>query len=196
MKRIFLSGEGATELGSWAKEPPYQDDSEPGVIKALLRKVKNEDWEISGAIKWANIRKFRAGDHRSPEERNVLGACLRAKEKGCSIIAFTRDTDCDNSRESEIKKGVKAARDIFGTDMKIIGGCAIPCIEGWVLAFSETRHTETFSTSGACDTLKSQFDGEFHTARMVECISESDISAIANDALSLKEWLETAKSLL
>jgi hypothetical protein len=196
MKRIFIAGEGKTELGSWDHEPPYQDDSEPGVLKAFLQKVRNEGWAISAAVKWANIRKFKSGDHRSPEERNVLGACLKAKEKGCSIVAFARDTDCDENRESDIKKGLKAAQEKFGAELSIIGGCAKPCIEGWVLAFSSTLRTETFTTSKACDTLKTMLDGEPHTTRMVECISGSDLSTVANDALSLKEWLETAKTHL
>jgi hypothetical protein len=196
MKRIFLAGEGANELGSWDKEYPYQDDSEPGVIKALLGKVKNEGWEISGAVKWASITKYKAGDHKGREERNVLGACLRAKEKGCSVLAFVRDSDCDKNRELGIDKGIEAAKKMFGTNIEIIGKCAIPCIEGWLLAFLCVRQTETFSTGKACDTLKNKVDNQLHTAHMVEIISESDLSNVANDALSLKEWLETAKSLL
>jgi hypothetical protein len=40
--QVFLGGEGRNELGSWAGEPAYQHDDEPGVIKALLLRTQPE----------------------------------------------------------------------------------------------------------------------------------------------------------
>jgi hypothetical protein len=37
---VFLGGEGRNELGSWAGDPAYQSDDEPGVIKALLQRTR------------------------------------------------------------------------------------------------------------------------------------------------------------
>ena len=196
MKKVFLAGEGANELGSWAKKPPYQDDSESGVLKALLQKIKNDGWQVSGAIRWKNIIKFQAGHHMGHEERNVLGACLRAIEKNCSIIAFSRDADADESRQERIGKGIKAAYERFNTKIGIIGGCAVPCIEGWILAFLGMTQTEEFASSKACDSLKREVGNEPNTKQMVQIIARTDMKNIAHDARALKEWLKTAQHIL
>ena len=89
---VFLGGEGRNELGSWASEPAYQSDAEPGVIKALLQRTHPDGWRILGAQVWKRIRKYtdhgrlpaetRSFIRGSHEERAVFGLVLDAKERG------------------------------------------------------------------------------------------------------------------
>jgi hypothetical protein len=197
MKHIFLAGEGRNELGSWSKDPPYQDDSEPGVLKSLLQKITKDGWLIRNAVRWKNIRKFKAGDHLSPEERNVLGACLMARENDCPIFAFSRDTDGDTQRQKDISKGLQTSQKYWGSQIDIIGECAVPCIEGWILAVLGVLHTEKItSSSKALDSLKNKIGNEVSTERMVEIIVQTNPANRAQDAISLQNWLKTAKNVL
>jgi hypothetical protein len=197
MKHIFLAGEGRNELGSWCREREYQDDNEPGVLKALLQKVKKDGWQISGAVQWKTIKKYIAGDHKNGEERNVRRACLMARENNCPIFAFTRDTDGDTQRQKDISKGLQTSQKYWGTQIDIIGGCAVPCIEGWILAVLGVLHTEKItSSSKALDSLKNKTRDEVSTACMVEIIAKTNPDDIAQDAISLQNWLKTAKNVL
>jgi hypothetical protein len=64
---VFLGGEGRNELGSWAGDPVFQSDDEPGVIKALLLRTRPNGWKSLGDQVWKRIRKYT--DHcRLPED--------------------------------------------------------------------------------------------------------------------------------
>jgi hypothetical protein len=56
-KRVFLAGEGESEIGSWANGPEYRDNNYPGVLETLLRKVKETGWTIEAARQWKSLRK-------------------------------------------------------------------------------------------------------------------------------------------
>jgi hypothetical protein len=107
-----------------------------------------------------------------------------------------KDTDADESRQERIEKGIKAAYERFNTKIGIIGGCAVPCIEGWILAFLGVMQTEKFTSSKACDSLKNEVGNEPNTEQIVQIIARTDKKTIAHDAHALKEWLKTAKNVL
>jgi len=196
LKQIFLAGEGTNELGSWSREPEYRSPSVQGVLETLLRKTKESGWIIKDAICWKSIRKFKAGDHQSAEERNILGVCNKAKEKGCSIIAFSRDTDGDAQRKIDLENGMKKAHEFFGSDLGIVGGIAIPCIEGWILAILGELRTEQYSKSKAITTLIAKGIPKKCTEKMVARIAIADLDKISEDADGLRQWLRAAKKHL
>jgi hypothetical protein len=196
-KKVFLAGEGSNELGGWYNEAKDRGDFPyPGILETLLKLINADGWVISDAKKWRKIRKFRAGEHRSAEERNVLGVCWEAIEKGCDTIAFTRDSDGHNERVVDVQKGIEFANALWSDRLVIIGGCAVPCIEGWVLAILGNRHTESLSrTRIEALIIKAGIDPK-KTAPMVEKIEQTDLANIADDAHSLKSWLDTAQHVL
>ena len=207
-KRIFLAGEGPNELGSWAKGPEYQDASYPGVLETLMIKVKDSGWKIMAARQWKSIRndskvkpirRYRAGIHLKPEEQAVRGACMLAKTKDCDVLAFSRDIDGDSDynkkRKRDIEKGIERAAEEFPS-VKIIGGCTVPAIEGWVLAFSGVRGTETFSKDKAEAMLSEKDISSKDTQAMVEFVQQHSRTDVAKDAHCLNEWLTTAAEIL
>src|SRR3954470_12429687 len=81
--KVFIAGEGVSELGEWANHPSYRSDPpQSGVIEALLRRARPDGWEIAHAVVWKDIRKFKILPGSGPEIRNVLGAALQATEAG------------------------------------------------------------------------------------------------------------------
>jgi hypothetical protein len=78
---------------------------EPGVVEALLRRVRPSGWRVAAALPWKNIRKYRAGaanqraDHA--DAHNVRGLVLHAYEEACEMLAFVRDVDGELLRERE-----------------------------------------------------------------------------------------------
>lgn len=129
-KRVFLAGEGRTELGGWTDEPPCRDPAKPGAIEHLLAKAGAEA-DVVGAVSWKHIRKFRAGGHASSEERNVRGAALKAREAGAEVLVLCRDSDGDPHREQQIRKGIEAAM-AYPAHLRVAGGCAVRRINDWV----------------------------------------------------------------
>ncbi len=129
MKRVLLVGEGRNELGGYADKPPYRsDDPSPDVLEALARRAGCQ-FEVVDAIQWKDIRKYRAGDHASPEERNLKGARLEAKERDCHAVLFSRDRDRDRDRARQIDALVDSDPACFA------GGVAVEAIESWILSF-------------------------------------------------------------
>ncbi len=45
--KVFLGGEGPSELGGWSKEREYRDTHpEPGILESLMLKVQPNGWKI------------------------------------------------------------------------------------------------------------------------------------------------------
>lgn len=103
MIKVFLGGEGSNELGTrWHR--PMGD--QPGVVEALLRRVRADGWCVGGARLWKTIRKYQAGVARGApnhgDARNVLGLVLHAYEAACELLVFVRDDDGDPDRDPAI----------------------------------------------------------------------------------------------
>lgn len=191
--KVFLSGEGTTDLGDWAKELPHRKAPlQIGVIEALLRKVWRSPYTVVDACLWKRIRKFRSQDHLHPETRNVLGLALQADEAGCDALVFVRDQDGDEERQADIEEGLRLAQG-KGLDVAIIGGVAVQEIEAWILAILGERRSEHHAD--AKQVLR-QRHKIAEREEMVEVIDERGIDGIADDAASLHAWLEMATRAL
>jgi hypothetical protein len=186
--KVFLSGEGPNELGSRFGHRAYQSDDRPGVLHALLARVRASGWEVGGACEWKRIRKYRAGRFDHEDTRNVLGVALDAREAGCDVLAFSRDMDRDAAREDAVEEGIRLVEGIG-----VIGGVAKPTIEGWILALLQERRTEDMSPRRAEEKLVERGVPAKDGAGMVRVVEEAVLERIPEDAASLRRWLERAE---
>jgi hypothetical protein len=194
MKRVFMAGEWRNELGGWYDEPPYRDESFQGVIEALLRKAKSEGWEIVDALPWRKIRKLQVGGHASAETKNVMGVVLRAKEKSCHVVAFTRDQNGERERVRRINEGIDRSRSEFRDCPAIAGGAAVRKLESWVVALLGEAGSEELTRPE--EFLELRGIGDKDTRAMVEAVAGSEMDGIPEDAASLRGWLERARAAL
>lgn len=191
--KVFLVGEGPNELGAWARAPSYRDTYGPGVLEVLLRKVRADGWEIGGATLWKDIRKFRSGGSAGAEQRNVLGAALKASESGCQLLALVRDRDGDGTREAQVLAGIEQARAQFPT-LHLVAGLAIERLEAWMLALDGASRAEDHRHPERA--LAQRGHGVKDTERWVSLIEAADLSRLPPDARSMQAWLEQARAAL
>lgn len=200
MKKVLLAGEGKNELGSWAAEPHYRSPEQPGAIEALLRQRAPEGWKISDAVLWKQIRKYRSGDHRNPETRAVLGLAQLAKERRFDALVFTRDRDGEKpehaQREQDVTRGIEDAPSVIAGAPPIVGGLAVQRLESWVLATQGVRGTESMRNAEVDRRLSDMAIPPKDTAAMVAALQEADLSALPEDARSLRKWLDRAGEVL
>lgn len=189
--KVFLCGEGPNELGSRFGHLSYQNDDRPGVIHTLLARVQPTGWEVGGAREWKSIRKFRVGKAAHEDTRNVQAAALGAREAGCDVLAFARDRDRDLARQQAIDDGIALV-----TAPDVIGGVAVPTLEGWILALLGKRRTEDLSSKRAEESLADSGVPRKDGAAMVRVVEEADLEAIPEDAASLRKWLARARDVL
>jgi hypothetical protein len=199
MRKVFLGGEGKHELGSWALEPQYRSPSFPGVLEALLLKVRAEGWEVVGARPWRSIRKYQAGQHRSAERRSVLGLILDAKEAGCDVVVFVRDRDGSRAKPNQarvdaIEDAIAEAAEQLTACPDIIGGVAVIRLESWMLALTGVVGTE--EERAPEERLRELGIKPKRTRSYVEHIHDADLQRIPGDAASLRRWIERAQIAL
>jgi len=194
--RVFIAGEGRNELGRRSGSPAYQGErSDPGVIEALLRKVRPTGWEVSAAVDWKELRKFKARTGGRGDGANVAKAHLRAREHGCDVIAFVRDRDGVRfePRESDIEAAI-AELASAGAGPRVIGGVAIEKLESWLVALAGVSRSEALRRPEE-HLAKQGIDGK-DTAAMVAHVDEHGIHAVPEDAASLRRWLDRARAVL
>jgi len=190
--KIFLAGEGRTDLGDWAREPQFRSvPPVQGCVEALLRNIAPAGWSIEGAVKWKDIHKYQSGIHRRPETRNVLGAALRARQAGCEALVFVRDRDGDPDRADDIEAGLREAASIVATT-RVAGGVAIRDIEAWVLACRGTIDSQSVRDTKAA--LKTEHCIE-HLEQKSEVFRGSDLNSLPADARSLAVWIDRVRDL-
>lgn len=193
--RVFLAGEGPNELGGHADHPSYRDTTKVGVLEALLRRVEPAGWEVAGAVRWKSIRKFRVGAAAHADTHNVMGAVNDAREAGCQVLAFTRDMDNDTSRPVAVAEGIARAA-IAMPGVGIVGGCARPTLEGWLLALGGKSGTEKMSpTKASAELVKAGVPSKVG-ADMVAVVEKAKLELVPPDAESLLRWLVRARSTL
>lgn len=100
--RIFLCGEGRTELGSRTGDPVHQSEDQPGVLESLLRNVSTAssrpddarrtgpDWHVAAACEWRHVKQLQVGKGANDAKR-VLKLAQKAKEANCDVLVFSRD---------------------------------------------------------------------------------------------------------
>lgn len=191
---VFLGGEGRNELGSRSGHPAHQTDTEPGVIETLLRHVQPNGWRVVGARNWAQIRKFRAHGPTPNEQRNVAALALHAREAGARVLAFVRDGDDDSNRAADVSAAV-LTHEANGAAPDIIGGVAVPVLEGWLLSLHGESGAERLGKAATIRRFQDRFGFLKETARVVELAQQADLSQIPKDAQSLNAWLLKARSV-
>lgn len=199
MLKVFLGGEGNNDIGTrW--QCPMGD--QPGVIEALLRRVRASGWQVAGARSWQSIRKYRAGaateQSNHADARNVLGLVIHAYEEACEMLAFVRDSDGDELREQEIRRVLETIAtfgftEAYRYELAIVGGIPKPKLEGWILCL--------LGVTGTDDMTRARVDRELAVTD-VEAKSTEQYVAIAESCTlpagegSLPDWLARAKATL
>jgi hypothetical protein len=191
--QVYLAGEGRNDLGSRAAEPVHQRDTELGVIQALLRSVQPVGWCVIGAITWKQIRKFRACGPTPNEEQNVLGLILEADRAKAEVVAFLRDEDDDRRRHQPVADAMARAAQLY-PNLDVIGGVAIPVLEGWILAMRGVHKTEMLSKAGAQRRLADERVET--TEQMVQVVGAMRRDRLPEDAETLAKWLDCAAAVL
>lgn len=192
---VFLGGEGPNELGSRCGHPAYQNGDSPGVIEALLTRIRPDGWTVIGACKWCQIVKLRARGPTPTDAQNVLGLAYEAARARADVLAFTRDADDDKRRPQVIEEAVTTAGQTFPS-LAIVGAAAVPVLEGWILALLGESRTETLHKAAAQRRLVEREVKEKDTAALVEVVAGADLRAIPRDAASLHGWLGLARAAL
>jgi hypothetical protein len=158
-----------------------------GVIEVLLRRAAPEHWVVADGVAWKRIRKFRPGQHRSAETRNVMGLALFADEHGFDVIAFAGDRDRDLDRERDVLAGIESARREFRA--LVIGGCAVEEIEARILAMRGEHGSEKHGDAKQVLARDHEISGG---AAMIEVVESANLDALPEDAQSLRSWLAQA----
>ena len=201
MIKVFLAGEGPNELGDFGNEESFQPTGDkerrnrPGVLEALLRRVQPEGWEVTGGIRWVNLRKLKVGAGKRGEEESVHRAHFHAKKRGCQVLAFARDQDKPRyaHRVDEIEAAM-AALESAGDGPAIIGGVAIEKLESWLVAVASIRGSEAMTRPE--EALSTLGIDEKDTDAMVRHVEERGIDGVSADAASLRRWLDRARTIL
>lgn len=187
--KVFLGGEGKNEIGA-----QHPGATEPGVLEALLGRVRAEGWHVAAILPWRRIRKYKAGDHRTAEQRNVLGLALHAFEARCEVLAFSRDAGDVHDADASYAEAIVLARTVFPT-LAVIGGLAKPTIEGWVLALKGYGKTDELSKAKAA-AIVDELEILKSTAAYVEVVTCGSLDDARACAPSLDAWLAAAELAL
>jgi hypothetical protein len=193
--QVFLAGEGPNELESWCGDPVYQNAEFPGVIETLLDRVQAQGWAVIGACKWCQIRKFRAKGPTPNESQNVLGLTYAAKRAGAKILVFVRDADDCKERPRQIELAIQTAEKTF-PEVTIVGGTAVPVLEGWILAMLNERDTEDLGKKAAQTRLEVKGIPPKNTRAMIDIAAKVVPENLPADATSLCRWMARAKEIL
>lgn len=202
--KVLLAGEGKNELGNWINEGPYRavrgvrnKELPPlvGVLEALLRKVSPDGWVVTDAVAWKSLRKLQAGVHGHGDARNLEAALLRAKERRCDVVVFSRDRDGakNRARQTEIDAIVTNAPTEAGS-VRVVGAVAVETLEAWVLAFAGDAKCESYSNPGDVLCALRSIPPKDTTA-MVAIVEADDASLkdATTRSPSLARWVTSAR---
>ena len=178
--RVFLGGEGKTDIGNAAAAPAYAHPPVPGVVQALLDRELPGQWVSVGATTWKNIVKFKAGGHKGAERRNVSGLVLSGREAGADLVVFVRDRDGNAQREADIEAEIADLGDVA-----VVGGVAIETIEAWVLACDGDEAAEKHRDPKGELTRR----GYETTEAKVDVVMEKFAEERLGGAVSLGRWI-------
>jgi hypothetical protein len=84
----------------------------------------------------------------------------------------------------------------FPSAPAVIGGVAVPTLEGWVLALSQEPRTEELTPKRAAQALQDKGVKPKDGTAMVRLVEEADLSKLPSDATSLAAWLARARNVL
>lgn len=184
--KCLVAGEGPTEIGDFARDPAYRrDPPSDGVLQRVLANRLPGVRVVDGVL-WKKIPKYRAGEHRAPEARNILGLALRATEAGCTHLVFARDRDGDSRRERDVEDGIARAGELFA-GLSIAGGVAVETIESWILSMLGHPRAELLADPKAVLEEQHQLSS---ANQKCDVVDRADWSALPRvEAPSLQRWL-------
>lgn len=185
--KIYVAGEGRHEVGKWEESPERWSTSERtnGVLYELFIKSGRRGEVIAGK-NWRSIRKFKAGENATPEQRTLKGLALDAKEHGAELVLWARDSDGNTHRERELIPTQDELRITYSGTLRICGGIAAPAIESWILALAKQHSNPDSLTTSRCEQLAAQHDLA-REEQMVELVRERDLDSSRSP--SLQNWL-------
>jgi hypothetical protein len=195
--KVWLGGEGPCEIGD--RDRP--GGQRVGALEALLRRVEADGWTVAGAVRWQHIRKFRVGAAIGRENHgdihSIAGLLNMAYEAGCEIVAFARDVDADSARPNAIARGLELASRIAHLgQLGVIGGPAIPALEGWILALLGVRDTDRMSRDRANQLLSERGLAGKHAEDYVAVIESANLEPLCPGCAALGDWLRRARVVL
>jgi hypothetical protein len=157
--------------------------------------VHADGWEVTGGIRWQNIRKLQVGAGGRGEEASVHRAHFHAKKRGCHVFAFARDRDKPKfaHRVKEIEAAITAL-DAADDGPSVIGGVAIEKLESWLVALTGKPGSEGMARPE--EVLSKLGIAEKDTEAMINLVIDADLSRIPADATSLLLWLDRARAVL
>lgn len=182
MIQVLVAGEGPHEIGR---------EDQPGVIVALLRRIRPDGWEVAARVQWCRIPKFAVGRADHGDEASVRRLLFDATERQVDVVAFTRDQDSEPARRDAIDRAI-AAHAAESEYPAVVGGVAVRTIDAWCVALQGTRGSEGVRYP------KEQLQDAGHggTSAYVAIVEGADLAAIPDDAVSLSRWLERASKAL
>jgi hypothetical protein len=194
--KVWIGGEGPCDIGDRDRPGGHR----VGAIEALLLRIEPKGWSVAGATIWRRIRKFTVGTargrHNHGDIHSIAGLVNEAYEAGCELVAFSRDVDAEvDGRASAIRRGIDDAQKLFPL-VAIIGGPAIPAIEGWILALLGVRDSETMSRERANRELAVLGIGVKYTEDYVAVIESRSLELLPPGSTELDSWIKRARSVL
>lgn len=181
--KVYLAGEGEHELGKWAQSVEYGDASTrtDGVLFALFCRAGRDGRVVAGK-RWRGIRKYRSGGHASAEQRVLRQLAVEAEEQGADVLLWTRDTDHDAERASQLKSTHEEIKATFAGALEIIGEPANPCIEAWIIAIAGHHRTpETLSVPKLAELAATH--GVDTDQAMVDLINSAELDTSGSESL-------------
>jgi hypothetical protein len=194
--RVWIGGEGPSEIGDRDRPGGLR----AGAIEALLLRLEPTGWSVAGATLWSRIRKYTVGTARGRQNHgdihSIAGLVNEAYEAGCEVVAFSRDVDAEvDVRSSAIRRGIADAQALFPL-VAIIGGPAIPALEGWILALLDVRDSETMSREAANRKLAQLGTSLKRAEDYVAVIEHGHLEPLPPGSTALDTWVKRAKAVL
>lgn len=186
--KIYVAGEGRHEVGKWEESPERWSTSErtDGVLYELFVK-SGRTGEVIAGKNWRSIRKFKAGENATPEQKTLKGLALDAKEHGADLVLWARDSDHQANREQELMPTQDELRTTHAGTLTICGGVVSPAIEAWMIALAKHHPNPESLTTARCEQLAAQHNFA-REDQMVDLVRERDLDASLSP--SLQNWLK------
>ncbi len=194
--KIFLAGEGKNELGGRIGPAAFHKPEKRGVLEALLQNIRANGWNIGGAREWKSFRHYKVKGVVDAETRAVMRAALDAREANCQVLVFCRDRDKDEGRHDAIEKGIQRVVSDGNSSLDVIGGLAIPTLEGWILALLAHSQTDLLSPTRAAQNLVAAGVPAKDTDAMVRVVDDANLATLPMEAESLRRWLDRAREAM
>jgi hypothetical protein len=192
VRRVWLCGEGKSELGGWDGDPAYRKREQRGVLVALLERA-GENWEIAEATQWSKVPKMVVKAGWGGDAGSVRKLVMLAKNHDAiDILVFSRDRDNLKEREQEIEEALGQTHEL-APDLRVVGGTANECIESWVLAFMR-ENADKLRKDRAQKRLTER--GVESLDEMLVQIQEGDLADAESRSESLKRWMDRAREAL